>query len=373
MINPMQRPDNPFLFSISCCSFGDEERDFRRRNSNKALSTPRKDDWAAILNDRTRPVGFTARAAEGGCDSGSDLQHRQEPRWSPRPKDFLQNTGPAPEELVEKTQQQWARVEARRSARTSASTSRAPSALSNSSYHSPNGSRAVGSTFNDLANLFLQVRCVLMHVCHHARTYLHPLYIRTRPRLLTPTRATDRRTQPEKPSHINLFHGFHSLPGPTHGPRDDHEVFATPESGSVAVSQQLKDYYGGLAAPSPLCSADNSAAHSVCSAATSRRPPPSPRESVPVTKRSAFSGAEAVGHGAGHQAPRLQCDVQEELGGEAGGTGALARQLLETAGRLYEAGNYHEAREAYQGVTAALQRAKETEAASTPACKQTRL
>ena len=84
---------------------------------------------------------------------------------------------------------------------------------------------------------------------------------------------------------------------------------------------------------------------------------------MPVTKRSAFSGAEAVGHGAGHQAPRLQCDVQEEVGTEAGGTGALARQLLETAGRLYEAGNYHEAREAYQGVTAALQRAKETEAA----------
>ena len=79
MINPMQRPDNPFLFSISCCSFGDEERDLRRRNSNKALSTPRKDDWAAILNDRTRPVGFTARAAEGGCDSGPDWQHRQEP------------------------------------------------------------------------------------------------------------------------------------------------------------------------------------------------------------------------------------------------------------------------------------------------------
>ena len=63
----MQRPDNPFLFSISCCSFGDEERDFRRRNSNKALSTPQKDDWAAILNDRTRPVGFTARAAEAAA------------------------------------------------------------------------------------------------------------------------------------------------------------------------------------------------------------------------------------------------------------------------------------------------------------------
>ena len=208
----MQRPDNPFLFSISCCSFGDEERDFRRRNSNKALSTPRKDDWAAILNDRTRPVGFTATAVSG-CDSDSAVQHRQEPRWSPRPKDFLQNTGPAPEELVEKTQQQWARVEARRSTRNSASTSRAPSALSNSSYHSPNGSRAVGSTFNDLANLFLQVRCVLMRVSHHAHTYFHPLYIRTRPRLLTPTRATDRRTQPEKPSHINLFHGFHSPRG----------------------------------------------------------------------------------------------------------------------------------------------------------------
>ena len=198
-------------------------------------------------------------------------------------------------------------------------------------------------------------------------------YIRTRPHLLTPTRSTDRRTQPEKPSHINLFHGFHSLPGPTHGPRDEHEVFAPPASGSVAVSQQLKDYYGGLAAPSPLCSADNSAAHSVCSAATSRRPPPAPREYVPVTKRSTFSGPEGPGHGSVHQAPRMQCDVQEEVGTEAGGTGALARHLLATAGRLYEAGNYHEAREAYQGVTAALQRAKETEASSTPACKQTRL